>query len=727
MQAGDEEGRGTTGAAPNAAPLADLADAEVDSGLVGLVTLFAYFDISADPQHLQREFSPTGATLDTIGLVRAARSKGLKARATRGSLKRVERLPLPALARDRDGQYFILAKASPTNVLVKEATRPPAEWTLDELDRRWTGELILLARRANLDLETLKFGLRWFIPAMAKYKGLMGEVVVASFFLQLFALVTPLFSQVVIDKVLVHRGLTTLDVLVIGLVAITIFEVVLSGLRTYIFAHTTSRIDATLGARLFGHLLALPISYFESRPTGQTVARVRELENVRQFLTSSGLTLVIDLFFTVVFFVVMYLYSPTLTYVVLASLPFYVLLSVFITPILRARIEERFERGAANQAFLVEAINGVETLKAMAVEPQMRQRWEESLAAYIKASFRTISLANIGSQGVTLINKIVTAAILWFGARLAVQGELTVGEFVAFNMLAGQVHGPILRIAQLWQDFQQFRISIARLGDILNTHAEVQSNASHPNLPPISGEIKFENVTFRYRSGLPEVIRDLNLTIAAGEVIGLVGHSGSGKSTLTKVLQRMHIPERGRVMIDGIDVALLDPGWLRRQIGVVLQENVLFNRSVRDNIALAEPAMPMERIIAAAKLAAAHEFILALPRGYDTVLEERGSNLSGGQRQRIAIARALVTDPRVLIFDEATSALDYESEAVIHNNLRHICQGRTVLLVAHRLSTVRRANRILVMAHGQVVEDGAHEALMERNGIYAELVRQAMG
>ena len=384
--------------------------------------------------------------------------------------------------------------------------------------------------------------------------------------------------------------------------------------------------------------MALPIAYFESRPTGQTVARVRELENVRQFLTSSALTLVIDLFFTIAFFVVMYWYNPTLTYIVLAMIPFYAGIAVVVTPVLRARIEERFQRGAVNQAFLVESVAGAETLKAMAVEPQMRRRWEESLAAYVQSSFRTISIGNWGSQSVTLVNKIGMALLLWFGAKLAIEGKLTIGEFVAFNMLAGHVSGPILRLSQLWQDFQQFRISILRLGDILNTRSEAQATAATMNLPPIKGDIRLEQVTFRYRPGTAEVLKDVALDIRAGEVIGVVGRSGSGKSTLAKLLQRLHIPESGRVLVDGIDIALLDPGWLRRQIGVVLQENVLFNRSIRDNIALANPAMPMEAIVHAAKLAAAHDFILELPHGYDTILEERGSNLSGGQRQRIAIA-----------------------------------------------------------------------------------------
>jgi ATP-binding cassette, subfamily B, bacterial HlyB/CyaB len=714
-----QEKAGNPSVGPTSQPL--------DSGLVALVTLLGFYDLPADDQQLARDFAPTGGILSSSSIVRAAKAKGLKSRRTRSKIKRLDRLPLPAIAKAKDGSYFILAKAGPQSVLVKEAGQPTAEWTFAELSDRWGGEVILLTRRALQASDTMKFGLRWFLPVVSKYRRLFYEVLVVSFFLQIFGLVAPLFSQVVIDKVLVHRGLTTLDVLVIGLVAIGVFEIVLGGLRTYLFSHTTSRIDAQLGAKLFRHLLALPIAYFESRQTGQTVARVRELENIRQFLTSSALTLFIDLAFTFVFFGVMYYYSPKLTYVVLSSLPVYIILSVLISPALKSRIEEKFERGAQNQAFLVETISGVETLKAMAVEPQMRQRWEESLAGYIRASFRTITLGTLGSQSVQLVGKLVTAAVLWFGANLVVENKLTVGELVAFNMLAGQVAGPILRLAQLWQDFQQFRISIARLADILNTPTESDSSATHPNLPPIRGDVKFEGVTFRYRPGLPEVLRNLSIQIKPGQVVGLVGRSGSGKSTLTKLLQRLHVPESGRILIDGIDVALLDPSWLRRQIGVVLQENVLFNRSVRDNIALANPAMAMEQVIASAQLAAAHEFILQLPQGYDTVLEERGSNLSGGQRQRIAIARALATNPRVLIFDEATSALDYESEAIIQQNMREICKGRTVFLVAHRLSTVRRANMIIVMDKGVMAEQGTHDELVRLGGIYSELVRQSEG
>lgn len=723
MQQADQAGTANENTPPAAAN--DPPGSEIDTGLDALSMLLAYHDIAPDPAALRREYAPSGGSIGALAIVAAARAKGLKARLTRTKIARLEKLPLPAIAIGNDGRFFILAKAVKGGVLVKEADKPPAEWSRDDLAARWSGDIIFMTRRAHLAAQSARFGLSWFLPAVAKYRGLFTEVLVVSFFLQLFALITPLFTQVIIDKVLVHRGLTTLDVLAVGLIALGLFEVLLTGLRTYVFAHTTSRIDALLGAKLFRHLLALPISYFESRQTGQTVARVRELENVRNFLTSSALTLVIDLAFTLVFFAVMYWYSPTLTAIVALSLPFYFALSLVLSPMLRRRVEERFERGAVSQSFLVETVSGAETLKAMAVEPQMRQRWEEILAGYVKASFRTVSLGTFGAQSVTLINKVVTALILWFGAHLVIGGDLSIGELIAFNMLAGQVSGPILRLAQLAQDFQQFRISIDRLGDILNTRPEVQPNATQPNLPPLRGDIRFEGVTFRYRPGSPEVLKNVSLSIQPGQVIGVVGRSGSGKSTLTKLLQRLHVPEQGRILVDGVDASLLDPAWLRRQIGVVLQDNILFNRTVRDNIALSAPAMPMEKVIAAAKLAAAHDFILELPYGYDTVLEERGCNLSGGQRQRIAIARALATNPRVLVFDEATSALDYESEATIQRNMRDICRGRTVFLVAHRLSTVRRADRILVMEKGQVVQDGPHDALVGENGIYLDLVRQA--
>src|SRR5213082_2448890 len=396
-------------------------------------------------------------------------------------------------------------------------------------------------------------------------------------------------------------------------------------------------------------------------------------------------------------------------------------ISAGATPLFRRRLDEKFRRGAENQAFLVESINGVETLKAMAVEPQMQRRWEEQLAGYISASFRVASLGNTASQAVQLINKLVTALTLYFGAKLVIEGSLSVGELVAFTMLAGRLTMPVLRLAQMWQDFHQARLSVQRLGDILNTTPEPTFNPARAALPAIRGDIAFEHVTFRYRIDGPEVLSAVSFQVPAGQIVGIVGASGSGKSTLAKLIQRLYIPESGRIFVDGVDLAMVDPAWLRRQVGVVLQDNVLFNRSVRDNIALSDPAMQIERVIAAAELAGAHEFILEMPEAYDTIIGERGTSLSGGQRQRIAIARALVTNPRVLIFDEATSALDYESEAIIQRNLAQICQGRTVFIIAHRLSTVRPAHRILVIEKGEIIEEGKHDELIKLNGYYARL------
>jgi subfamily B ATP-binding cassette protein HlyB/CyaB len=599
--------------------------------------------------------------------------------------------------------------------------------TRADLEAVWDGHLVLMTRRAGLLDLSRRFDITWFLGAIHKYRRLLGEVLVASFFLQLFALVSPLFFQVVIDKVLVHRSMSTLDVLIIGLVAIGIFETILGVLRTYLFAHTTNRIDVELGARLFRHLLALPIAYFQARRVGDSVARVRELENIRNFLTSSALTLVIDLFFTFVFLAVMFFYSPLLTWIVIGAFPFYIAISAGATPLFRRRLDEKFQRGAENQAFLVESVTGVETLKAMAVEPQMQRRWEEQLASYVAASFRVLSLGNTASQMVQLVNKLVIAGTLYFGAKLVIEGDLTVGELVAFNMLAGRVSAPVLRLAQIWQDFHQARLSVARLGDILNTAAEPTYNPARATLPVIRGDIALEHVSFRYRIDGAEVLHDVSFSVPAGQVVGIVGPSGSGKSTLAKLIQRLYVPESGRVLIDGADLAMVDVTWLRRQIGVVLQEDTLFNRSVRDNIALADPAMPMERVIVAATLAGAHDFTLELPEGYDSIIGERGASLSGGQRQRIAIARALISDPRILIFDEATSALDYESERIIQQNMNDIAKGRTVFIIAHRLSTVRAADRIVTIDRGRLIEDGTHDELIRTGGRYATLHRIQSG
>jgi subfamily B ATP-binding cassette protein HlyB/CyaB len=705
---------------------AEIKVGATDPGLYVLVSLLRLLGITADPGQIRHRFG--SVAIGVPEMLRCAKELGLKARERTVNWDRLAVTTLPAIAVLRDGSFLLLGKSGEGKVLVQspQASRPNM-MTKTELEAIWDGRVVVMARRADLADLSRQFNVTWFLGAIHKYRHQLLEVFAASFFLQLFSLVTPLFFQVVIDKVLVHRSMSTLDVLVIGLAAIAVFETILGILRTYLFAHTTNRIDVELGARLFRHLLALPIAYFGARRVGDSVARVRELENIRNFLTGSALTLVIDLFFTFVFLIVMFIYSPMLTFIVLASFPFYIGISAGATPLFRRRLDEKFKRGAENQAFLVESITGVETLKAMAVEPQMQRRWEEQLATYVSASFRVLRLGNTASQSVQLVSRLVTIAVLYFGAKLVITGDLTVGELVAFNIMAGRVSAPVLRLAQMWQDFHQARLSVARLGDILNTQAEPTYNTARSALPAIRGEIAFEHVTFRYRADGPEVLHDVNFKIEAGQMVGIVGSSGSGKSTLTKLTQRLYVPESGHVFVDGIDVATIDPAWLRRQIGVVLQENVLFNTSIRSNIALADPATPIERVIEAAKLAGAHDFILELPEGYDTLVGERGDSLSGGQRQRIAIARALITNPRVLIFDEATSALDYESERIIQENMKEIARDRTVIIVAHRLSTVRHTDRILTLDRGRLVEDGTHEELIRTGGSYAKLFRLQAG
>lgn len=709
----------------------------MDTGLGSLLMIAGLHGIAADEAKLKHEFDDEPFTVEKLLL--AAQSLGMKAQLVAQSVERLDRAPLPAIALDRDGGFFILAKydqggnasSAPTSpkiarVLVQLPGEQPAVLDLNDFLARWTGQLIFLTSKASFAGDVAKFDFTWFIPAVVKYRKLLAEVLLISFVLQIIGLVTPMFFQVVMDKVLVNHAMKTLNVIAIGLILATFFEATLTAIRTYVFSSTSSKIDVELGAKLFRHLLSLPIAYFQARRVGDSVARIRELENIRSFLTGNAITLVMDLLFSFVFLAVMYWYSPLLTVIVIVSIPFYMAISMIFTPIIRSRLNEKFNRSAENQSFLVETISGIDTVKAMAVEPRWVHKWEQQLASYVASGQSVTNVGMLASGGVTLVSKLVTATIMWVGAGLVVDGKMTVGELVAFNMLSSQVSSPILRLAQLWNDFQQVGISMSRLGDILNARTEVVGQKTR--LPRIVGAIEFDQVSFRYRPDAPDVIRAINFKIAPGEVIGIVGRSGSGKSTLTKLVQRLYVPDRGRVLVDGQDIGIIDTASLRHQIGVVLQENTLFSRSIRDNIALSNPSLPIETIIETAKLAGAHEFICELPEGYDTKVGEHGTGLSGGQRQRIAIARALITNPRILIFDEATSALDYESEKIIQDNMRQICQGRTVIIIAHRLSAVRDANRIIVVERGQIAEQGSHdELLLNPVGIYSHLYQLQLG
>lgn len=708
---------------------ADTAKGMPDQANLDLLKLFAQLHgMSLDSQQLTHYFGVPGKLLDASELVQALAALEFEASLQSGRLNQINAGRLPLLAEGKNARFLLVGRIDGDGLMVQVAGESqPRQLSQAEFEALWSGRWIEATRATSVAAQNQpgldKFGIGWFMQSLKKYRGLMGEILLASFFVQIFALATPLIFQVVIDKVLTHRSFTTLDVVVIALVGISAFEVVLSAMRHYLFSHTTNRIDVELGAKLFKHLMHLPLAYFESRRGGDTVARMRELENVRNFMTGQALTSWLDLFFAVVFLAVMFYYSPTLTFIVVAALPVFFGASWIVTPLLRKKLEDKFALGAENQTFLVETVTAMETLKSQAVEPHWQREWERRMADYVNVAFESGHLANATNQFISLTSKMLTVVLLWFGARLVIDGELTVGGLIAFNMLSGRVNAPILKLASLWQDFTQMKVSVNRLADIMDAQAEPAFKPARATPPDMQGLVSFNNVHFRYRQDETDVLADVSFDARPGEIIGLVGVSGAGKTTLVRLIQRLYTPQQGRILIDGVDLNLVDTSWLRRQIGAVGQDSLLFNRSVRENIALANQNLSMEDIMHAAKLAGAHEFILEMPEGYDTIIGERGSRLSGGQRSRIAIARALATNPRLLLLDEATAALDYESERVIHDNMVEICKGRTVFIVAHRLSTLRLATRILVLEKGRLIEAGHHADLMQLGGRYRDLYR----
>jgi len=700
---------------------------KLDSGLHALCGIAGYFRIAADPDLVASELALHARPAEATDLVRAANRIGLKARIVDNvSPDRLATIPAPAILRLRNGAFALFGGRNPAGQwrIIDPITRIETALRPETLSAESQPEVILIGRRiGGAGVSPRSFSFRWFMPSIWRYRKPLANVLVASLFVQVFALATPVFFQVVVDKVLAHKSNATLTVLVVGVVLVGLFDVVLQYLRAYALSHTTNRIDVELGQRLFQHLLRLPLSYFESRPAGQTVARVRELESIRQFLTGQGLFSAIDLFFALVFIAILFVYSWKLTLIVIASIPFYLVIAAVLRPALRDVLKDKFNRGAESQQFLVETVVGIHTVKAAAVEPIVQIQWEEKLAAYVRTAFRATLLAAGGQNAIQYVNRVTSALILLFGAWAVMEGTLTVGELIAFNMIANQVTQPILRLSQIWQDFQQTQVSIERLGDVLNSPQEFRPQTNSAPPPP-KGFIEFRHVTFRYKPGAADALNHVSLTIRPGEAIGIIGPSGSGKSTLAKLIQRLYVPTEGQIFLDGNDIAQVDPTWMRRHIGVVLQESILFNRTIHENIAFANPALQRAQVIALAKLAGAHEFISKLPHGYDEMVDERGSNLSGGQRQRIAIARALAVNPPILIFDEATSALDYESERVIQTNMTHIMRDRTVIIIAHRLAAVRCCHRIFGMLEGRVIEAGSHTELLQRpHGLYARLWR----
>lgn len=695
----------------------------MNTALIAFDVVARINQVDVDIRAIAREFSLQDM-VSPQELLRIAGRFDFKAKLKKFSVEKLaDGYPLPAIAVGEDGIYAVVLKRNKETgkcLLFDPHEKQTVEKSDEEIEDEFQHFIILRHKKIN---SQVVFGFRWFLQEIIKFKRIIGEVLVGSFVVQLFGLVTPLFTQVILDKVIVHRSLTTLDVLAVAFLAIAVFELLLNIARNYIFIHTAHKLDAKLGAKLFKHLLALPFRYFEARQVGNIAARVRELDTIREFITNKAVSVIIDLFFSLVFVAVMLLYSVKLTLIVLGFVSVIALLYLIITPELRRRLESKFQMAASSNSYLVESVTGVQTIKSLAVEGTMQNRWEEHLGRYVSSSFNLANMSNISGALSGTLRRLMTISVLYLGVKAVLQGDLTIGQLIAFQMFSGQFAGPVLRLVNLWNEFQQALLSVDRLGDILNHPQEVTTEKAI-TLPQLKGSLKLDRVSFKYSPDGPKVLDDISVMIKPGMSVGIVGRSGSGKSTLAKLLQRLYIPNEGAIYIDEIDARHLNPFWLRYNIGVVLQENFLFSGTIRDNISLPKPDAPMELILQAAQIAGAHEFIAQLPGGYDTPVSERGSSLSGGQRQRIAIARALITNPRLLIFDEATSALDYESEKIIQNNMKAIKKGRTTVIIAHRLSTIKECDVILVLEKGQLVESGSHEQLMQQRGYYHNLSTQ---
>lgn len=705
---------------------ADRRDAPAHDGrLLALLACLRMFDIALDEREV-RQRTGRHEVFRNDHLMEAAEACGLKAQHL--AVRRVAdlaRLPVPCIAVLGDERAVVIVETAGEDgvLLLDPATSEQFRMSRAELLAE-LGACVFVFRRyrpGEDDGGRQRFGFGSLLPRLLRYRGNLVQLMSASLILQIFGLATPLFTMVIIDKVLSTGALNTLDVLILALAAVALFDLGIALLRGALFADVTNRLDVELVAGAFRHLSRLPMSYFGSRRTGESVARVRELENVRQFLTGPTLTAIVDFAFAFVFLFVMYLFSPKLTLIVVLAIGAMLGLYALLAPVLKRRLERRFAAAADNQSFLVDALTGMETMKSLSIEPQMQREWEERSVAQSRMSRESEWLNGNLSQVAQFLNKGTVALTLWLGAQAVIAGDLTAGQLIAFNMMVGRVMAPALRLAQLFQQLSQTRVSIRRLADIFDAPTEPQPRSQSDSLPPIRGGVRFERVRFRYEQDGPEVLEDVSFSIAPGEVVGIVGASGSGKTSLLRLIDRIYVPQSGRVLVDGINIADVDPAWLRRQVGAVTQDSVLFNRSIRDNIAAGVPNMTLEAIERAAELAGAEEFIRALPHAFDTVVGERGAQLSVGQRQRIALARALALEPKMLLLDEPTSALDAVAETRVQDNLTRMVRGRTVFLVAHRLSTLRICNRILALDNGRLVEDGPPDKLLSAGGTFARL------
>ena len=694
------------------------------TGIVSIIKILQHFGVK-DLQKIYDQNPETDEQLDWKKLKKLAKKYNIECTVIRPTVDEMREIEYPVITKMNDGAYIAIGSMNEEVILaIDPRENKPKAIPMKEFLESWSNELMIFSAAFSWTYFKKRYNVDWFMKVVFRYKKPLFEVVAATFFIQIMAIVFPLITQVIIDKVIGNAGYSTLTVIGVSMVLFFFMQSLLTGLKTYILNHTTNKLDAILGTRLFRHLIALPLPYYERRRVGEMLLRIESLERVRNFLTGPGLTTILDVIFSVVFIAFMLWYSVPLTFIALTVLPCY-LVQLWALPILRAKLQGLWQARSANQSFMVESITNVETVKALAVEPQFVNKWEHLIARYVRRTFEFAKFRLVigGYRGV--VDAGISMAILWYGGHMVMNGEFTLGQLIAFQMISRQATTPLTTLLMMWWEIIMVRIALNLVGDILNTPMEpVVQEMGKRGDNRIDGGIEINNVSFRYRVDLPLVLKNINLSVLPGQKIGIVGRSGSGKSTLTNLVQNLYIPEEGRIVIGGIDTREANLSWLRDQIGVVMQENYLFNSSVRDNIAISRPTATMDEIIRAARLAGAHDFILELKEGYDTKVGERGDSLSGGQRQRVAIARALLANPPILIFDEATSALDYESERIILNNMGAIGQHRTMLIIAHRLSAVRKCDKIIVVDKGEIVESGTHEQLLALGGLYRYLYDQ---
>ena len=699
----------------------------LDTAMACFQMLSQYFGIPFRREVIHRVLTNQLRQGDNVSLPQAgavAEMMGLKAQLVKVPSSALTRLNPPALIRWEES-FAVLYEASANQLVlgvpeIGIVKRQPADFMESWGDG---GQVLLLQSTKETPQE--RFGLRWFIPYIKQYKGILLLVFVASFFVQLFGLANPLMIQVIINKVIIQNSPDTLQVLGVFLLVIAIFEAVLSSLRTYLFVNTTNRIDMSLGSEIIDHLLRLPLRYFERRPVGEISSRVNELEKIRQFLTGTALTVVLDAIFSVVYIVVLLIYSWKLTLATLAIIPVFILLTLFFSPTIRRQLRTKAERNAETQSYLVESLSGIQTVKAQNIELRTRWQWQERYSRYVSAGFQTVVTQTLSSSTSNFLNKFSGLIVLWFGAYLVLQGQLNLGQLIAFRIIAGYVTGPILRLSQVWQNFQETALSLERLSDIVDTPQEAEQDRENIPMPAINGAVRYENISFRFKQNNPIwQLENVSLEVEPGTLVGVVGQSGAGKSTLTKLLARLYEPEKGRILVDGYDIGKVELYSLRRQIGFVPQDTLLFEGSVQENIALTNPDATTEEVIEAARIACAHEFIMDLASGYNTKVGERGAALSGGQRQRVAIARTILQRPQLLVLDEATSALDYPTERQVCANLAQVFAEQTVFFITHRLGSIKNSDAILMMDSGRVAEKGTHQELMGMRGRYYSLYQQ---